>query len=209
MRTSEQTLWRTRGTAERHRSQRRPAAPACSEHGRGRKREVPPLSASQRGALRRTFILAGLAGAFAEVAWVTLVCAMTPLSGVGVLRQVTASVLPWAVAEDWAPAFGLGLHFMLGVAIAWAFGVCVWQDGVRRGGARPTLAAALSRLTAIWIVNFFVLLPIINAAFVTLMPYGVTFASHLLFALAMAATLTARSRERTQAAPPLRRAHPR
>ena len=46
-------------------------------------------------------------------------------------------------------------------------------------------------MTGIWAVNFFAVLPAVNAGFVGLMPYGVTFASKLLFGIAMATTLNA------------------
>jgi hypothetical protein len=38
---------------------------------------------------------------------------------------------------------------------------------------------------AIWAINFFVILPVVNAEFVTLMPYAVTLASKLGFGVAM------------------------
>lgn len=133
----------------------------------------------------RTLVLAGLAGATAEVAWVGVYCLSTPLQGIEVLRQIAASILPDASAP-WAAAFGLAAHYALAILIAYAYGLFVWR-GERRN--HSTLADALKALTAIWAFNFFVLLPVINPAFVDLMPLPVTFASKLLFALAMAGML--------------------
>jgi hypothetical protein len=137
----------------------------------------------------RAIILAGLAGAMAEVIWVGLFCALTPLSGAEVLRQITASIFPAIAGSTWSPALGLLLHFALGVVVAYAFGVLIWQNLARRAGTGTTLATALAVLAMIWALNFLALLPFINAEFIRLMPYTVTFASKVMFAIAMAATL--------------------
>lgn len=52
-----------------------------------------------------------------------------------------------------------------------------------------TLAVSVLTLATVWTMNFFVVLPNLNPVFITLMPYPVTFASKMLFALAMAVTL--------------------
>ena len=142
-------------------------------------------------AVPRAIILAGLAGALAEVIWVAAYCSVMPLAGNEVLRQITASVFPSMGGAAWAPALGLALHFALGVAIAYGFAILVWQPVARRMGSRATWCAALLALIAIWAINFLVLLPIINPAFVGLMPYSVTFLSKVLFGTAMAGTLNA------------------
>jgi hypothetical protein len=48
---------------------------------------------------------------------------------------------------------------------------------------------ALLALGAIWGLNFFVVLPVVSPAFVHLLPYTVTLASKLMFAVAAVATL--------------------
>ena len=152
--------------------------------------------ANNTRSLHRTLALAGLAGGMAEVIWVALYCAVTPLSGTRVLREITASFVPSWGGADFAPLLGLGLHLALAVLVAYAFGFIVWQTFARRGGAVTTLATSLVALTAIWTINFFILLPIVNAEFVGLMPYAVTLASKLLFGIAMAATLNASAMRR-------------
>lgn len=141
--------------------------------------------------MHRTIVLAGLAGALAEVVWVALFCGVTAQGGFVVLRQIAASFTPQIVDSAWAPAIGLAEHFALGVLVAYGFGLVLWRPFARRRGAAATLGVALLALAAIWTMNFFVLLPVINAQFVHLLPYGVTFLSKLLFGLAMAATLSA------------------
>src|SRR5512146_566551 len=123
-------------------------------------------------AIRRTIVLAGLAGAAAEVVWIALFCSFTPLASGEVLRQITASVAPTMLASAWAPALGLALHFALGIVVAYAFALIIWRPFALRRGAGTTLLLALIALAAIWAFNFFVLLPAMNAAFATLMPYS-------------------------------------
>ena len=147
--------------------------------------------------LHRTIVLAGLAGALAEVVWVALFCGVTAQGGFVVLRQIAASFTPQIVDSAWAPAIGLAEHFALGILVAYGFALVLWRPFAKCRGAAATLAVALLALAAIWTMNFFVLLPVVNAQFVHLLPYAVTFLSKLLFGLAMAATLS------TYAAQPL------
>jgi len=51
------------------------------------------------------------------------------------------------------------------------------------------VASALAALATIWAVNFLVLLPQLNPAFVALLPPAVTLLSKLLFALGMGGVL--------------------
>lgn len=140
----------------------------------------------------RAIVLAGLSGALAEVAWTASYCALTPLRGADVLREIAASMFPSIASSDVAPAVGLTLHFALGIAVSYGFCVLVWPY-VRRKGSSATFAAALLALLLIWAGNFFLLLPAVNPRFVELLPYGVTLISKALFAVAMTAALNALS----------------
>jgi len=140
--------------------------------------------------LHRTIVLAGLAGALAEVVWVALFCGVTAQGGFDVLRQIAASFTPAIADSAWAPAIGLAEHFALGVLVAYGFALVLWRPFARRRGAAATLGVALLALGAIWTINFFVLLPVVNPHFVRLLPYAVTFLSKLLFGIALAATLS-------------------
>jgi len=133
--------------------------------------------------------LAGLAGALAEVVWVAIFCSLTQLKGSVVLRQITASFFPASPDAVWAPALGLAIHLALGLAVAYAFALVVWYPATRRRGKHTTTVAAVLALAAVWCVNFLFVLPVVNSSFVELMPAGMTFASKLLFGMAMAATL--------------------
>ena len=137
----------------------------------------------------RRLATAGLAGALAEVLWIALFCAASGRSTNGVLREISATVLAGSVDAAWAPAAGIIVHFALGVLIAIGFGVIV-REGLLRGAApRAQFIAALVGLAIVWAINFFVLLPVLNPAFVTIVPLSASLVSKLLFGVAMAMTL--------------------
>jgi len=139
----------------------------------------------------RDFAAAGLAGSLAEVFWIMAFCAATGRSAISVLREITATVLDGSADAAWAPAAGIALHFLLGVLIAVAFGVVLRKGPLRNAGSPVQLAAALILLATIWVVNFFVVLPVLNPTFVTIVPLSASFVSKLLFGVAMALTLDA------------------
>jgi hypothetical protein len=118
-------------------------------------------------------LLAGAAGGLAEILWVMIYSAFTPVSAAVVAREVTASFFPALAAGSYGMWFGIGIHMALALLLGYAFAYLVW---------------ALT-LAAVWTVNFFVVLPSLNPAFITLMPYSVTFASKMLFAVAMGGIL--------------------
>ena len=134
-------------------------------------------------------LLAGLAGGLAEVLWVTLYSSTTATSGIAVARQVTASVWPAATAWGSAPALGIAIHLLLSIALGIAFAATIWRLTAPRFGAAAFMATAAASLALVWAINFFVVLPALNPAFVTLLPYGVTLASKVLFGIAMGSVL--------------------
>jgi hypothetical protein len=62
--------------------------------------------------------------------------------------------------------------------------------GLARGSL---MMAALGALAGIWALNFLVVLPAVNPAFVALMPFAVTLSSKLLFGAALGWTLGSRA----------------
>lgn len=137
----------------------------------------------------RWVLLAGLAGGFAEIVWVSLYASIAPLDASRVAHEVTASFLamPMGTASVW---LGIGLHMFLALAVAAGFAGALWWPVARQHGPALTFILGAATLAAIWALNFTLVLPIVNPAFVTLMPHGVTLASKLLFGMSMAAVLT-------------------
>ncbi|OGI50541.1 MAG: hypothetical protein A3D32_04180 [Candidatus Muproteobacteria bacterium RIFCSPHIGHO2_02_FULL_60_13] len=139
--------------------------------------------------LWRLILLASLTGGMAEIVWVSLYAAFTSLTAATVAREVTASLLPAFAAGATGVWLGIVIHMLLAVALGYGFVYVLWNPFARPQGMVATLAAAVLTLAVVWSMNFFVVLPVLNLVFITLMPYPVTFASKMLFALAMAVTL--------------------
>ena len=137
-------------------------------------------------------LLAGLAGGIAEVLWVTAWSMVSPLQATAVAREITYTLLPGMANTSLALDIGLTIHLaislVLGLAFVWALGNYL----ARHYGSTGILAGSVTLLTLIWSVNFLVVLPVINPAFVTLMPYAVSLGSKILFGLAMGAVLIVR-----------------
>ena len=144
--------------------------------------------------LWRLVLIASLAGGLAEIIWVSLYAAFTPLAGATVAREVTASLFPALAAGASGAWLGIAIHMTLALALGYAFAYLIWQPLVRARGPLATLAVSALALATVWTLNFFVVLPALNPAFITLMPYSVTFASKMLFAVAMGVVLAGASR---------------
>ncbi|MHB8536199.1 MAG: hypothetical protein ACYDBW_12250 [Sulfuricaulis sp.] len=134
-------------------------------------------------------LLAGVSGGLAEILWVMIYSALTPVSGVEVAREITASFSPALAAGGSGVWLGIGIHMTLALALGYAYAYLIWKPLVRAHGPQATLAASALTLAAVWTANFFVVLPALNPAFIVLMPYPVTFASKMLFAVAMGGVL--------------------
>jgi hypothetical protein len=134
-------------------------------------------------------LLAGLSGGAAEVAWVSLYSNATETGGMIVAQQVAASVVPAAAALPSAPLWGIAIHMLLSATLGLAFAATIWRLAAPRLGPATFLATAAVSLALVWAFNFFVVLPALNPAFVTLMPYGATLASKVLFGIAMGSVL--------------------
>jgi hypothetical protein len=141
-----------------------------------------------------TLALAGLAGGIAEVAWVANYAAFAHLSSAQVLRQIVATASPTLAATPAAPALGMLMHLAFAVALAIFYGRLAWAPSHHRSGLGVSILTGTAALAMVWAINFFVLLPVLNPAFVLLMPYSVSLVSKLLFGAAMSWVLFARGR---------------
>ena len=99
------------------------------------------------------------------------------------------SVFPAAANLAWAPALGVTIHLVLSLALGVVFARMIWIPVVRNFDVIGTLSCAIAALIAVWAFNFFIVLPVLNPNFTTLMPLSVTFVSKALFGVAMAAVL--------------------
>lgn len=145
-----------------------------------------PVNQKKSSSLRNTILLAGLAGGAAEILWVALYSIFAQASGSEIARQVAASMWPSLASGAFAVPAGIAIHLALSLVLGAFFAATIWLPFARRRGGAVTLACAVIALAGVLAVNFFIILPVLNPAFVTLMPYGVTLFSKLLFGVAMA-----------------------
>ncbi|GMR05271.1 MAG: hypothetical protein BMS9Abin24_071 [Thermodesulfobacteriota bacterium] len=130
---------------------------------------------------------AGLAGGLAEVLFMGAYSSIAGIDPSGILRLITFTFFDSAVA--FGPnglMAGLLIHFALSLAIGVSFSL--FARFAFRGSfsySRALLWSSLA-LTAIWAVNFFVVLPVYNAPFVQLVRPEVGFFSKLSFGVVLA-----------------------
>jgi hypothetical protein len=131
-------------------------------------------------------IVAGAAGGFAEIAWVTLYAEATGGDPATLARGVTTAAGVSALFPAGPVALGVTVHMALAVTlgIALSFG---WRTlSSRRLDIASLFPFMLVALIGVWAVNFFVVLPGISPAFIHLVPYPVSLMSKILFGLAAA-----------------------
>jgi len=128
----------------------------------------------------------GLAGGLAEV---LVVGAYSSVAGVDAAR--VAGAIATAVRIDpGSAATGLAVHMALSALLGIGLLAVAKGSGLlRAGSALSAYAMGLLALGSVWVLNFFVVLPILSPGFVHLLPYAVTLASKLMFAVAAVVTL--------------------
>ena len=132
----------------------------------------------------------GVAGGLAEVLVVGTYSRVAGIDGAGVAGAIATAVR----VDPGSAASGLAMHMALSAALGIALLAGAKACGLLRdGSASLAYAMGLLALAAIWSLNFFIVLPIVSPGFVHLLPYAVTLASKLMFAVAAVATLRSMS----------------
>jgi len=150
---------------------------------------LPQLTDNRAKSLLETTrhgIVAGAAGGFAEIAWVTLYAGVTGADPATLARGVTTAAGVSALFPADPVALGMTVHMALAVAlgIALSFG---WRTlSSHHLDIAGLFSFTLVALIGVWVVNFFVVLPDISPAFIHLVPYSVSLVSKILFGLAAA-----------------------
>jgi len=133
-----------------------------------------------------TGTIAGIAGGAAEVSWIAIYANLSGSEAAIVARGITQTVFPQLVAPDAAIPLGIAIHMGLAIALGIAISALV------RTHLAPSLpaifepVAVVGLLVGIWGINFFLILPAINPAFVTLVPYTASLISKISFGAAAA-----------------------
>ncbi len=133
-------------------------------------------------------VIAGAAGGLAEIAWVTLYADVTGGNAAVLARGVTTAAGLASLFPSLSAALGIALHMALAVTLGIALAFA-WRGFSFRREAVSPFPLVLAALAGVWVVNFFLVLPIVSPAFVHLMPYSVSLVSKMLFALAAAEVL--------------------
>lgn len=133
--------------------------------------------------------VAGVAGGLAEIAWIGAYAEITGADPGIVARGVTTAAGVTALLPAAPAALGVSVHMtlavLLGIGLAAAWRTTAAHTRQFGGPFLATVAA----LIGVWAVNFFVVLPAVNPAFVALLPYSVSFVSKMLFGIAAAVAL--------------------
>ena len=133
--------------------------------------------------------VAGLGGGLVEVIWIALYQHLAGQDASAVARGVTQSLLPGLTSASAAVPLGLAIHMGLAVALGIVIAMAMPRMAPRLAGTPLEPVAVIAALIAVWAVNFFIVLPIINPAFVTLVPFGASLASKTLFGFVAAFVL--------------------
>lgn len=122
----------------------------------------------------------GLAGGAVEVAVVALVAVFAGIGGWAVAAGVSQATFGNLLAGTDAVVAGLTIHFALSLLVV----ACLLPFAARvhaRFGTAGVIAVSCAALSAIWALNFFVVLPRIAPEFVTIVPLWTSLLSKLAF----------------------------
>jgi hypothetical protein len=147
------------------------------------KAQFPDLEVVRLGAI------AGAAGGLAEIAWVTLYAAATGGNAAILARGVTTATGANALLPAAPMIVGTAIHMTLAVALGVVLTFTWRAVSASRARSISPYPFMFAALLGVWALNFFVVLPIINPAFIHLVPYAVSLSSKLLFGLAAAAVI--------------------
>ena len=141
----------------------------------------------------KTGLLAGLAGGAAEIAWIALIAPLSGMDAAEVGRGVTGALFPALRESALALPLGLGLHMGLAIVLGLAIATALRSSlPARLHRSMVEFGAVVAVLVAVWAMNFFIVLPMSDPAFLTLVPYWAAFVSKALFGLAAAMVLLRR-----------------
>jgi len=140
--------------------------------------------------------LAGIAGGGIEIGWIALYQNMAGQDSAAVARGVTESVIPQLATSPVAVSLGLAIHMALAVGLGIVIAILVRKLLPHLVGTAMEPAVVVATLVGVWAMNFFVILPALNPAFVTLVPYAASLTSKVLFGFAAAFVFWCAARRR-------------
>jgi hypothetical protein len=144
-------------------------------------------------------LLVGVAGGFAEIIWIVFYGALNSSDTTAVARAISTTVgwiVPGGSPIAGSIGYGIAIHMIAAIGLGVVL-VFLWHLlAPRRPAAIDEYAFLVGALATVWLINFFVVLPLMSSAFADLhyafreiIPYHVSLASKLLFGLAGAFVL--------------------
>lgn len=140
--------------------------------------------------------VAGLAGGLAEIVWISGFMSVVGGDAARVASEVTATVAPSLGAASGAVALGLVVHMGLALGLGVLVAMILRSAFPRLAGTLTEAGILVLALAGVWATNFFVVLPIMNPAFVHIVPLPVSFVSKILFGVSAAAVFWFSARRR-------------
>lgn len=133
-------------------------------------------------------LIAGLVGGATEILWLMFLCRFLPLDLAEVARQTALSIYIFSQTSQWLILWGIAIHISMSMAVGLLFAYIINRspDALHKITLTPLLSIAF--LLVIWIVNFALILPILNPTFMALMPLIATLMSKVLFGCGMGIT---------------------
>jgi len=139
-----------------------------------------------RKKLWKLALWSGLTAGLSEIIWISLYCILSNTDGFHIAHQITETIFPTYSYSSGSLVLGLTIHFTLSLLSSIAFIRTLWLPFTRHYHKSVTLIFGILLGMIIWMLNFWVILPIINHSFVQLLPNLVTFISEIIFGLTLA-----------------------
>lgn len=146
-------------------------------------------------------VFAGIAGGTAEIVWIIAAGILATISATNVAYRVVVPVGLKIAPSTLSVVIAIHMAVAVALGIAVAVACFVLLRRALRGVA--LYVVVVTAMVGDWAFNFFVLLPMIDTAFVHVVPYPISLLSKLLFGLAAAEVLR-RGRAMTRSAPMMR-----
>lgn len=129
--------------------------------------------------------IAGLAAGMAEITWIAIYTSLSQQSSLYIAEQISYTIAGKAL--NFAALYGIGIHIVLSILLTFIIVLWVIKSHPYLLQSKPRLIAVMCLiLSAVWFINFFIILPWLNPVFVNIVPYSVSFISKNLFALTLA-----------------------
>lgn len=143
----------------------------------------------------------GFVAGLSEIIWVTLYCLVTNADGMDIPHHITDGLFPSLPYSNYSLILAILIHFTLSFLTSIGFVRTIWLPFTRHYHLSLTLVFGGLVGVILWMVNFWIILPLINKSFIQSLSYGITFISELAFGVILACSVCIIHRINTQGNP--------